>query len=84
VVIVVRVLEGDQELDEGPAHERHQAGPRGRIAGVFSPKPIPVDQLGPGEVGFIACGIKVVSDAQIGDTVTDTARRREPFRVSRN
>ena len=48
--------------------------------GVFSPKPMPVDQLGPGEVGFIACGIKVVSDAQIGDTVTDTARPTpEPF-----
>jgi GTP-binding protein LepA len=43
--------------------------------GVFSPKPIPVDQLGPGEVGFLTANIKTVRDAQIGDTVTETARQ---------
>jgi len=48
--------------------------------GVFTPKAVPMEQLGPGEVGFIACGIKVVSDAQIGDTVTETLRPTpEPF-----
>jgi GTP-binding protein LepA len=48
--------------------------------GVFTPKAVPVDQLGPGEVGFIACGIKVVADAQIGDTITETDRPTlEPF-----
>src|SRR5512145_2504823 len=60
VVIVVRVIEGtvrphmkvrlmakdlDYEVDE---------------IGVFTPKPVPADELGPGEVGFLACGIKVV------------------------
>ena len=43
--------------------------------GVFSPKPIPATELGPGEVGFITANIKNVRDAQIGDTVTDTARQ---------
>jgi len=33
-----------------------------------------VDELGVGEVGFLVAGIKKVSDAQIGDTVTETAR----------
>ena len=48
--------------------------------GVFSPKPIAVDELGVGEVGFIFAGIKTVSDAQIGDTITDAARpTSEPF-----
>ena len=48
--------------------------------GVFSPKAIPVDMLGVGEVGFIIANIKVVADAKIGDTVTDTARQTtEPF-----
>jgi GTP-binding protein LepA len=42
--------------------------------GVFLPKPLPVGELGPGEVGFVVAGIKKVSDAQIGDTVTETAR----------
>ena len=48
--------------------------------GVFSPKPTPVDQLGPGEVGFLTANIKTVKDAQIGDTVTETARpTTQPF-----
>ena len=34
--------------------------------GTFSPKPMPVDELGVGEVGFVFAGIKTVSDAQIG------------------
>jgi GTP-binding protein LepA len=42
---------------------------------VFTPKPVAVNELGPGEVGFIACGIKNVADAQIGDTVTETQRQ---------
>ena len=80
VVIVARVLEGTVRagmkvtlMNTGQDHEVESLG-------VFSPKAIPVEQLGPGEVGFIACGIKVVADAQIGDTVTETARRTsEPF-----
>ncbi|MGB0180494.1 MAG: translation elongation factor 4 [Candidatus Puniceispirillales bacterium] len=39
--------------------------------GVFGPKPTSVDELGPGEMGFINAGIKTVSDAKIGDTITD-------------
>ena len=80
VVIVVRVIDGtlrpgmkillmataqDHEVDE---------------LGVFTPKPVLVQELGPGEVGFVACGIKVVGDAQIGDTVTETNRPTpEPY-----
>jgi len=80
VVIVVRVLEGTVRtgtkirlMNTGQDHEVESLG-------VFTPKPMPMAQLGPGEVGFIACGIKVVRDAQIGDTVTETARpTSEPF-----
>ncbi len=39
--------------------------------GVFTPKPTAVDQLGPGEVGFINAGVKTVSDAKVGDTITE-------------
>ena len=39
--------------------------------GVFCPKAKAVDQLGPGEVGFINAGVKTVSDAKVGDTITD-------------
>jgi GTP-binding protein LepA len=48
--------------------------------GVFSPKPVPAEELGVGEVGFIFAGIKTVTDARIGDTITETARPTEqPF-----
>ncbi len=48
--------------------------------GVFSPKAIPVEELGVGEVGFVVANIKRAADARIGDTVTETARpTTEPF-----
>ena len=80
VVIVVRVLEGTvrngMKVTLMNTRQDHEV----ESLGVFTPKAVPVDQLGPGEVGFIACGIKVVADAQIGDTVTETARPTpEPF-----
>ena len=48
--------------------------------GVNRPRPTPIDQLGPGEVGFLTASIKAVADVQIGDTITETARpTTEPF-----
>jgi len=42
--------------------------------GVFAPKPIALDQLGPGEIGFINAGVKRVADAKVGDTITGERR----------
>ena len=33
-----------------------------------------VDELGPGEIGFITAGIKTVADCQVGDTITEDRR----------
>ena len=41
--------------------------------GVFDPHPVPLTEIGPGEVGFFAANIKSVVDTKIGDTVTDAA-----------
>ena len=38
--------------------------------GVFSPNYMPVDELGPGCVGYFTASIKNVRDARVGDTVT--------------
>ena len=43
--------------------------------GVFSPKPTSVEELGPGEIGFINAGVKTVSDARVGDTITEERRQ---------
>ena len=74
VVIVVRVLEGTLRAGTKVTMMNTKQDHEVETLGVFTPKAVPVEQLGPGEVGFIACGIKVVSDAQIGDTVTETHR----------
>jgi GTP-binding protein LepA len=42
--------------------------------GVFAPDPIDTDILSAGEVGFLMAGIKEISEARIGDTVTEAAR----------
>ncbi len=42
--------------------------------GMFRPSMVPVPELAAGEVGYIATGLKVVRDCQVGDTVTLTAQ----------
>jgi len=39
--------------------------------GVLTPKPVPIQELTAGEVGFFTATIKNVADTKIGDTVTD-------------
>src|ERR1700751_5855130 len=41
--------------------------------GVLTPKPVEVDELKAGEVGFLIANIKNVADTKIGDTITDDA-----------
>jgi GTP-binding protein LepA len=45
--------------------------------GVLTPKPVEIDELSAGEVGFFIATIKNVADTKIGDTVTDDARPAE-------
>jgi GTP-binding protein LepA len=74
VVIVVRVIDGTLKpgmkirlMAEGQDYESLQVG-------VFSPKPVEASELGVGEVGFLVANIKKISDAKIGDTITESAR----------
>ena len=49
--------------------------------GYFDPELHPVTALGTGEVGYIATGLKIVQDVEVGDTVTlasDPARQQLP------
>ncbi|NLY89062.1 MAG: elongation factor 4 [Firmicutes bacterium] len=38
--------------------------------GVFAPEMEPVEELGPGEVGYLIAGIKDLRDSRVGDTIT--------------
>ena len=42
--------------------------------GVRTPQPVPVAELGPGEVGYLIAGIKNVGEARAGETVTEAGR----------
>ena len=71
VVILVRVRDGRlrrgqkiRMMSTGAVHAVEQVG-------VFSPKMVPVDDLGPGEIGYITAAIKTVADCRVGDTLTD-------------
>jgi GTP-binding protein LepA len=80
VVIVVRVIDGVLRpgmkirlMAEGQDYESLQVG-------IFTPKATPADELAVGEVGFLVANIKKISDAKIGDTITESGRPAlEPF-----
>src|SRR5689334_17676067 len=80
VVILTRVIDG--VMKPGQKIRLMITGQEFQIEqlGVFGPKPVPVDQLGVGEAGFMVANIKNVADAKIGDTITDAAKPTDaPF-----
>jgi len=71
VVILVRVRDGRlrrgmkiRMMSNGAAHVVEQVG-------VFTPKMVPTEDLGPGEMGYITAAMKTVADCNVGDTLTD-------------
>jgi GTP-binding protein LepA len=73
-VILVRVFDG--VLRQGMTIQLMSSGKLYEVqrVGVFAPKPLVVTALGPGEVGFVMAGIKEVTEARVGDTITDPAQ----------
>jgi GTP-binding protein LepA len=70
VISSVRVMHG--QLASGQRLKFMQANaihPADEI-GVRRPEPLPVQTLGPGEVGYLIAGIKDVGEARSGETVT--------------
>jgi GTP-binding protein LepA len=71
VVILIRVKDGRLKkgqkvrmMAQGSTHNVEQVG-------VFTPRMVAVDDLGPGEMGYITAAIKTVADVAVGDTITD-------------
>ncbi len=71
VIILIRVMEGT--IKKGQKIRFMNAGITQTVesVGVFTPKKVSRDILGPGEVGFIQTGIKLVEECNVGDTITD-------------
>src|SRR5438045_2621580 len=73
VVVLARVFQGT--LRKG---QKIRLFSNGRVfqvetLGVLTPKPVEIESLEAGEVGFIVANIKNVADTKIGDTITDEA-----------
>src|SRR5262249_45761776 len=80
VVIVVRVIDGTIANGMQIRFRAEKQDYDAEQLGIFTPKAAPVDELGVGEVGFLVANVKKISDAKIGDTITETARPTlEPF-----
>jgi GTP-binding protein LepA len=71
VVVLVRIIDG--ELKKGQKIRMMAADAVYQVEqiGVFKPKKVGVERLGPGEVGYITAQIKQVADTKVGDTITD-------------
>jgi GTP-binding protein LepA len=73
VVSAVRVMNGT--LSAGQRLRFMQAGRVHEVEiGIRGPVPTPVAELGPGEVGYLMAGIKDLSQARSGETVTTASR----------
>src|ERR1700744_1411902 len=71
VVVIVRVIDGEMKKGQKIRMMVSNAFYTVEQIGVFKPKKIGVDRLGPGEVGYITAQITQVADTQVGDTITD-------------
>ena len=74
VVVLVRVQDG--EIRKGMKVKMMGTGAVHQIdeVGVFTPKLLKVDALGPGSIGYIAASIKTITDCRVGDTITEDRR----------
>jgi GTP-binding protein LepA len=71
VVVLVRIFDGVMKKHQKikmMGTDAHYVIDR---IGVFRPKMQDVEELGPGEIGFITAQIKQVADTRVGDTITD-------------
>ena len=70
-VALVRVIDGT--LRKGQRIQMMATGRTFTVStvGVMTPKPLEVDRLEAGGVGFVIAGIKDVDGAKVGDTITD-------------
>jgi GTP-binding protein LepA len=73
-VVLVRVMEGrvrnHQKIRLVAGNQVYEV----EQLGALTPKPIALDELEAGDVGFVVANIKDVADARMGDTLTEADR----------
>ena len=69
VIVLVRIIDG--KLKKGERVKFMSNGSTHHVdrIGVFRPQMEMIDELGPGEIGFLTASIKQVRDTRVGDTI---------------
>ncbi|MEN6561579.1 MAG: translation elongation factor 4 [Acidobacteriota bacterium] len=75
VVVLVRIVDGELRAGDRIVLMASGAEYEAEEVGYLTPKPVKSGVLRTGEVGYLVAGIKKLSDARVGDTVT---RRDRP------
>jgi GTP-binding protein LepA len=71
VVVLFRVVDGVLKKSQRIRMMGTDAAYDVDRVGVFTPKRVETNELGPGEIGFLTASIKEVADTRVGDTITD-------------
>ncbi len=74
VVVLTRVVEGTLAVGMRIRLWSNQEVYTAEELGILTPKPVRVEKLSAGEVGFVFANIKHISDTRIGDTITGDER----------
>lgn len=74
VIVLVRVVDGELRTGDRIVLMASGAEYEAEEVGYLAPKPVKSGVLKTGEVGYLIAGIKKLSDARIGDTVTHRNR----------
>jgi GTP-binding protein LepA len=75
VVVLVRIIDGELKTGDRIVLMASDAEYEAEEVGYLTPKPVKSGVLKTGEVGYLIAGIKKLSDARVGDTVTHRDRR---------
>src|SRR3979411_2051889 len=71
VVVLVRIVDGVMKKGQRIRMMGTNAAYDIERVGFFTPKMQQIEELGPGEIGFLTASIKEVADTRVGDTITD-------------
>jgi len=74
VIAYVRVFDGKLEPTDRIMMMANGIRTQPVEIGVFSPDLRPIDKLEAGDVGYIATGLKTVSECRVGDTITNAVK----------
>jgi GTP-binding protein LepA len=74
VIVLVRIIDGELKTGDQIVLMASGAEYEAEEVGYLTPKPVKSGLLRTGEVGYLVAGIKKLSDARVGDTVTHRNR----------